>query len=374
MILHYDQNMNYVQTVPDSTGGRGGYDKFSAIMDVMGGFMGGDFVLPLSARHQALRIKRGHYLVWAEQGRAVYGGQVTARDNQGDMYFIQMDGVVNIWAKRQPGHIAWGPGRASDAMEALVRSYGPGPLLSTRADYITRPTAYQCAAYTFTQQKVVDIINHYNNFEGYEWGGDIIGTGLNRRTVFYYHAPDTTTLHYVIDARTLAAPLQLKPDTEKYGNRVRVYYDPATGGAGYVDMLGTAEARAAGTDWAPDIDIGNVTGTTAAEAQEIGRQYLAGLKVNGLETEPVNAEIVLDDDTRIRSVSGAASYPFWLRPGCNVYLAGASAPGNRIGAAGAGTSLHITSIEWNKSERRVKLTANRSDSLPVMLARLARTA
>jgi hypothetical protein len=137
-----------------------------------------------------------------------------AAEDTGEGYRITLNGVAREWAKRQPGHISWLAGRLSDAMVALVGTYGPGALLSTDTSFITNPTAYIASAHDFQKQKTLDIINTYNAYEGYEWGGFIPrpGYSLSEKTAVYCTAPDLTTVHGIVDVRTLAEPMQGSTD------------------------------------------------------------------------------------------------------------------------------------------------------------------
>lgn len=152
-----------------------------------------------------------------------------AAEDTGEGYRITCNGVAREWAKKQPADIYWAEGRLSDAMVALVGTYGPGALLSTATTHITNPTSYVALSHDFDKQKTLDIINTYNAYEGYEWGGFIPrpGYSLSEKTAVYCHAPDLTTVHGVVDVRTLAEPMQGSTDmVMDFGTNLSTYRMP----------------------------------------------------------------------------------------------------------------------------------------------------
>lgn len=237
-LLHLDAQANYIQSIPENTGGEGGYTEMVAQADTTGGFAGG--VAKISGPW-ALLVEPGHLLQWWVSGRPVYAGVVVdpGEPSKTEREVTMLGALRNCW-ENTPADLTYASATqlASAVIKDLITNYTADPLISTDVSHV-QTSGYTIAGnLAFSKQHLIDMATRVNNFEGWEWGGFLPnpGSALLQKTAVYYRPPDTSTLHYSVAANELKESPKFSRDWSKFGNKIRVYY----GAASHADYNGTA--------------------------------------------------------------------------------------------------------------------------------------
>lgn len=364
MLIHRDASFNWVQSIHKCSGHAGGYSQFTGQADVSGGYQGASVVLDAGSR-KAIRLMRiGHVLEWVPSGRPMYQGVIMAIEGLN----ITLKGTWADWLAWPADWISGAGKLTGQIVKDLMTAAGVGACRSNSQAFIAPGTYTLADAQTWSKQKIKDVIDAVNAFEGYEYGGFISCPGSNagQKAAFYWRPADLDTIHLVIDAATLKDSPQPQPDSEGFGNQIRGYY----GNAGaYIDVPGsTASQNESGIRW-QTVDAGSDV-TTNAPASQAANAMLNGEKVDGKEAPSAAIDITITRDTHIQAANGVLKNIFWLPAGINVLLTnlGTDVP-RTLNVVNKKAIIHAQRIKWDTAGE-VTISGNNSYNPAVLLARL----
>lgn len=373
-LLHFDSSWNWLGTIMDYQFGRGGYTNMQSQHDVKGGHAGAQCDLSMLAPAKLQNILSGHFIVQVEHQRPLYVGRVIGAPDKTDPQLLMM-GPAAFWLQNREFSYTFAVGGNTASFIAWIlqnaceASYG---LDTVDTSYIQNGAYTLATAPAWTQTKVGGVISELNSFEGYEYGSfiPVPGRSLTEKVKFFFRPPDTTTIHYTVDARTLKQPAKIPPDTSGFANYLIVYYGSATPPASQV-YAGTATSQNRfGVIW-DRIDIsGSQPVTSISDANQVAANYFSNEMVDGVETPPVNLDLVIDDDTKVRRVNGRFRDHMHIEPGTNFLLTGLPHSPKHLKAVDRKVIIHSTVVKREHHIRRSTHTCHRHHDPSVIVARL----
>lgn len=386
---HFDSAWNWLGVIPEYQTGRGGYTNLESQVDLQGGHAGATCDLSMLSPTRLQNLRAGHFIVQHSHQREMYAGRITGAPDRSDPQLLLM-GPVAFWLQNRPmshnfGDQAdplnaqfysggvWIPQNTANIVKWLLQhnceaSYG---IDTSDLSFIQAGTYTLQIAPAWSQTTVGDVINELNSFEGYEFGSFMPwpGRSLTERVKFFWHPPDLTTVNFVVDARTLKQTAKIPPDTSKFANYLMVYYGAATPPA-FQTYSGTGTSQTQnGIIW-DTVDIsGTQPVTTLADANQAAAQYFASEMVEGVETPPINLDLVVDDDTKVHRVNHRFKDHMHIEPGTNFLITGLPHKPKHLKAVDRKVIVHSTVVKRVHHARRSTHTVHRYHSPSYLIAR-----
>lgn len=368
-IIHRGATGAAVRSFPPYRGYGAGYHSFICQMDTGGGHKGAEVVIEQG--HDLIEI--GHTLIWIKDNILKYSGIVSENDNGK----ITLVGTVYEELSRNfhwTGTLAIGDTGTNEFLQA------PGRCASSRVSTNTAgigTSSYALAAtIDLSAVHALDILETINKYEGWHWGGFFgPGMSLSEKPMVFFWPPDRATLNWIVDGRTLAQEPDPTPDFENFANYVTCFYN---GGANQVGVIGTQASRDKyGThNNKTNNDIGS--NTSSVDATRLVNVILDGSKVDGIESPPVTAELVLDAGSRLRYVGRSASAPaiarssdMWgILPGDNILVTGRKMP-RLLSGVDQESYFQVSTVRYDEGKGQVSAGVKNSYDPAVVLARMA---
>ncbi|MDA8115290.1 MAG: hypothetical protein M0Z43_11285 [Acidithiobacillus sp.] len=372
-LLHFDANNNYIQSIPQFVGGRGGYTNCVSQSSTSGGYGNGGVDLPPWQHSVLQRMDGGHSVVKMEGGRQAYRARLIEDPNEQDGH-LSLCGHVSHWASnRSFGDYTFTNKLTSDCIKEILSIMAADKYGFDMSDtsHIAAGAFSTTNFLRFSKTTVGEVIKKINEFEGYEWGGEIWapGNSLTDRETLFFRAANMTALNYKVDLRDLVHEPVIQRDMSNFGTIINVYYGtgspPAT-----TQVTVSAEATARRGDIWHDIDISG-SSTVLADATQAGTRFRNSLIVDGEETPPVSIEMVLGLGSHLRAVTGGMRNIMTIEPGANILLTGTRNYPRSLAGVDSRTFVHVNEVRRDYARMEVALRGNRIWDPAVMIARLA---